>query len=175
MAYIKGADELRARLGALEQTFPVVAAGWQSDAVRLMQMRVHSPSGTLRRSISSRSAGFANLLSAKGYRTGRATLRAGVWADWRVTFQDKGTKDHGPTTKKVMTWGDKPDTIFARHVRGVRKRPFIRRSAREALKANPMAAAMIAQWNAAGGKGTITALGSKAAGRRRAAAMKARA
>jgi hypothetical protein len=69
-----------------------------------------------------------------------------------VTFQEKGTKAHGPKTARVMSWQDGQKTIFAKRVRGVRRRPFIRKAAREALAATPMAAELIKAWNAARGQ-----------------------
>lgn len=155
---LEGADELRDRLAALPTAFEPIARNWAVDAVKLMQSRVNSPSGRLRRSFQ-----------------GNASARAGlVFADYRVTFQDKGTKAHGPRNKKAMKWGDGGNTIFAKKVRGVRKRPFIRRSAREAMKANPMADEIIKAWNAAGGRSSKYTLGNITAQRRRREARAAR-
>lgn len=148
---LEGGDELRARLAAISTAFEPIAYGWTKDAVRLMQGRVHSPTGRMRRSIS-----------------GKAGARAAlVFADYRVTFQDKGTSTHGPKNKRVMTWQDGGRTIFAKKVRGIRKKPFIRKSAREAMKSNPMAVEVIKAWNAAGGRGRKYTLGNTTAIRRR--------
>ena len=155
---LQGGDELRARLAAIPLAFEPIATAWTKDAVRLMQGRVHSPSGRMRRSIH-----------------GKVSDRRGaVFADYRVTFQDKGTKEHGPKNKTVMKWGEAPDTVFAKRVRGVKKRPFIRKSAREALKSTPGAEEIIKAWNAAGGKGTKYTLGNTTAARRRREARAAR-
>lgn len=156
---LQGAAELQDRLAALPTVFEPIARNWSRDAARLMESRVHSPSGRLRRSIEAKSSPRAGL----------------VFADYRVTFQDKGTKAHGPRNKKAMKWGDGVNTVFAKKVRGVRKRPFIRRSAREALKANPMATEIIKAWNAAGGRGRKYTLGNTTAQRRRREARAARA
>lgn len=156
---LKGAAELQDRLAALPTAFEPIARNWSRDAAKLMESRVHSPSGRLRRSIEARATPTAGL----------------VFANWRVTFQDKGTKAHGPRNKKAMRWGEGTHTIFAKKVRGVRKRPFIRRSAREAMKANPMANEIIKAWNAAGGRGRKYTLGNTSAQRRRRDARAARA
>lgn len=133
---LKGSDELRSRLAAISEVFGPVAFAWTKDSVGTMRGRVHSPSGRMRRSFE-----------------GKATNRAGlVFADYRVIFQDRGTKEHGPTKKKALKWGTGPNTVYAKRVRGVKKRPFIRKSARDALKRTPFASEVIALWNQAGGR-----------------------
>jgi hypothetical protein len=134
---LKGADELRARMVALVDAFGPIAFRWAKEDLARSRQRVHSPRGNLRRSFN-----------------GRATSRAGlVFADYRVTFQEKGTRPHGPKRARVMSWKDAGGkSIFARHVRGVRKRPFLRRAAREALQSTPMAEEVIKAWNSGRGK-----------------------
>jgi hypothetical protein len=115
----------------LADAFGPIAFRWTTEDRQRSQSRVHSPTGRLRRSF-----------------RGSATARAGlVFADYRVIFQDRGTKAHGPKRAKVMSWQDGQQTVFAKRVKGVRKRPFLRKSATEALRATPMAAEVIKAWN----------------------------
>lgn len=158
-----GAQDLRNRLGAIQQVFPEVAGAWADLAVSLMQKKIYSPSGKL-----------------------RATLRgeyddrhARVYGDWRVTFIDKGTRDHGPRTKPAMIFGGygaaAGRTIFAKHVRGVRKRPFIASSARQARRDTPYANELLKLWRQSGGHSEKYVLGGKGAAKRRAAYRRAHA
>jgi hypothetical protein len=167
---LEGADELRARLDAVAASFPPIGAAWATEAVRLMRQRVHSPRGRMRKSIVGESG-------ARG---------AEVYGDWRLTFQDKGTKPHDISPKKsrgqtgrtatAVGYGYGTDRAYFRrqvHVRGIKKRPFIRRSAREAFKGTTGAAEIIKAWNLAGGRGGRYVLGDTKA--RRARARRARA
>ena len=153
---LKGADDLRARFERLSVVARPMLGRWADEASGLMQKRVHSPTGRLRGSI-----------------YGEAGARYGaVYGDYRLTFQDKGTSAHGPGKRQAMKFERGGDTVFAKRVRGVKKRPFIRRSAREALKGDVMLQEVIAAWNGTGGKGRTYRLGDIAA-RRRARARRA--
>jgi len=154
-AVLKGSPELKARLEAIMTVFEPVAARWADEATGLMRHKIRSPTGKMRASL-------------QGYYNNR---RGWVEGDWRVTFIDKGTKAHGPRRAKVMRWTDGAgNTIFAHRVRGVRKRPFIRSAATQALRNDPLAKEVIALWNAAGRKGGGYVLGNKALAKRRAQA-----
>lgn len=154
---LQGAADLHARLEAIADTFEPVAQQWATDASALMRQRVHSPTGRLRGSI--KSSVVRGSFRSVGSRESASGIAARVYGSYRITFQDKGTKAHGPKNKRAMKWGSGDRTIFSRGVvKGVKRSPFVRRSAREALKANAMAAECIRQWNLAGGKGKRYAL-----------------
>lgn len=176
---LQGADELMARFAAMEGTIVVASKAWQDDAVRLMRQRIHSPTGRMRRSIvgGSGAAGF-DIKGLTGHRVGRQGVRGGaVYGNWRVTFIDKGTKAHdievrkakGLVARKYPAGQRGTGTVYGRkaHNPGSRKRPFISRSARQALRENPPTKAMIELWNAAGGKGNLRTLGWKASALKR--------
>ena len=77
--------------------------------------------------------------------------RARVGAHYTAFFVDKGPKAHTIKAKRgkqlIFTAGGR--TIFTRqvHHRGYRGRPFRRRAAIEGLRKNPLAVAVINQWN----------------------------
>jgi hypothetical protein len=159
MAQLKGADELRARLNAVAASSQPILETWAISATKLMRTRVNSPSGRMRGSIQ-----------------GAASPRAGlVFGDYRVTFQDKGTKPHGPTKFKALKFvGEGGEEYIRYRVAGIKKKPFIRRSANEALRKTPMAAEVVKAWNEAGGRGRKYVLGNKTQARQRREARAAR-
>jgi hypothetical protein len=164
---LQGGDALRARLMAVGGAFEPIGYEWAKGSVHLMKARVHSPTGQLRKSIEGEAG----------------ALFAAIYADYRVTFQDKGTKEHdiapkrdsgskrgGIGTARAVGYGYGTDRAFFRrrvHVRGIRKRPFIRKSAREAYKNTDGVAEIVAAWNAAGGRGGRYVLGDIKARRSR--------
>jgi hypothetical protein len=154
---LKGADDLRARFDRLAGVAAPMLGRWAVEASDLMKKRVHSPSGRLRGSIYGES----------GERYGA------VYGDYRLTFQDRGTKPHGPKNRTAMKFERGGDTVFAKRVRGVRKRPFIRKSAREALKGDVMLQEVIAAWNGTGGRAGRYGLGDITTRRNRARARRA--
>lgn len=159
-----GAQEFRNRLAAAADSIVPMAENWAIEAAKLMQQRVHSPTGRLRASI-------------RPYAT---PLGARIDGDYRLTFQDKGTKEHDISPRKghkTLRFEYQQKTVFARkaHVRGVRKRPFIRKSSREALKANVMLAELIKAWNAGGVRTKKYVLGDVTSRRRRARRLKMKA
>lgn len=158
-----GAQDLRNRLAAIQQVFPEVGGAWADLAVGLMQKKIYSPSGKLRSTI-------------RGEYDDRG---ARVYADWRVTFIDKGTREHGPKRAPAMRfygYGSAAGrTIFTKHVRGVRKRPFISSSARQARKDTPYANELLRLWRQSGGHSEKYVLGGKGAAKRRAAYRRAHA
>lgn len=135
---LRGAPELLARLQALDGTFRVVGSRWQREAIDVGRPRIPARTGETRRSL--RPGG-----TAEG--RGRARLQARVVGSHVAYFIDSGVKPHGPKRAQVLAWKGSQGTIFARKVKGYRKRPFRARMAREGIKRTPMAQSLIDQWN----------------------------
>jgi hypothetical protein len=135
---LKGSRELRARLKALGQVFKPLGRDWADTTVRLMRPMVPVQTGRLRRTIRRRNA------SAK---------RATVVAHYTAYFVDKGPRAHAirPKRARMLRFQAEGRTVFAKavHHRGYRGRPFRARAAREGLRRNPPAQALIEAWNEA--------------------------
>jgi len=140
MSALRGTPQLRARLKALRLTFKPLGKGWAEDtrdaAIRFVPYRT----GRLRGSI----------------RVRNVTQRhATVVAHYSAFFVDKGTKPHTIVPKKAKTlrFENGRKTVFSRRAvqRGYRARPFRARAAEEGLKRNPLAVAVVRQWNEARG------------------------
>lgn len=156
--HLVGGEELLARLNGIMQTSAVYLDAWAGSASDNMRAKIHSPTGRMRRSIHPRSPGQ-------------------VWGDWRVTFIDKGTSEHDikpkPDRKSAnprhaaavgFGWGT-GRSHYARklHVRGARRRPFIRTAARKAYTDTPPSQVMIDLWNDAGVRPRKYLLGARQA------------
>lgn len=143
----QGADELKARLRAIQGAFVPIAKAWGEDASAEAKHLVHSPRGRIRNSI----------------RPGPYNSRESqLFADYRAIFIDRGTVAHDIPVKKarVLTRGYPPRserTVFGRksHNPGMRPRPFINEAAERALERNPMSDKVIGLWNAAGGQARL--------------------
>lgn len=154
--HLKGGEELKARLSAITAASTVYLDFWAANATTAMQARIYSPTGRMRRSIHPRSPGQ-------------------VWADFRVTFIDKGTTDHGPRHAKMLKIPmDGGQSVYKKRVRGQRRRPFIRTGARKAYSDAPPSQVVIDLWNDAGVTPRKYILGAQQAARRRYAARRAR-
>lgn len=136
---LKGGRELRARLKAIKATFKPLGREWAKDTYKAARPMVPSKTNRLRRSM--------RVLSA-------TAKRARVGAHYTAYFIDKGPKPHVIAPKRAggrLVFKSGGRTIFARKVnhRGYRGRPFRRRAALEGLRQNPLADAVIKQWNEA--------------------------
>lgn len=137
---LRGAPELLARLEALDGTFRVVGRRWQNAAIDAGRPRIPTATGETRRSLQP---------GAIRQGKGRSRLQARVVGSYIAYFIDSGVKPHGPKHARVLAWQGSQGTIFARRVRGYRKRPFRARMAREGIKRTPMAQSLVDQWNGA--------------------------
>lgn len=135
---LKGARELRARLRALRLAFKPAGKVWADDTAKLMRPQVPVKTGRLRKSIRRRNA---------------TQRKATVVAHHTAYFVDKGPVTHRiqPKRSRMLRFEAGGRTVFAKSVRhpGYRGRPFRHRAALEALKRNPMAQAVIEEWNKA--------------------------
>ena len=133
---LQGSAQLRARLKAIKETWKPLGRAWAKDTYKTARPMVPSRTGRLRRSI--RVLG----VSAK---------RARVGAHHTAYFVDKGPKAHTIKAKRgsYLIFQSGGRTVFTRqvHHRGYRGRPFRRRAAIEGLRKNPLAVAVINQWN----------------------------
>lgn len=131
---LKGGPELMARLGALGASFIPIARRWQREAIDAGRPRIPSRTGATRRSL-------------RPGRYGRKFAR--VEGSYIAYFIDSGVKPHGPKRATTLAWQGSGGTIFAKRVKGYRKRPFRARMAREGLRQTPMAQTVVDQWNGA--------------------------
>ena len=139
MATLKGTRELRRRLKAIKTVFKPVGRTWAEDTERLAESRVTVRSGTTKASIRVKNASMK---------------RASVEARYGARFLEAGTKAHDIKARRVVAMplgnvGGQPQ--FAKRVShpGMRRQPFLHRSAADALKRNPMADELIRLWNEA--------------------------
>ncbi len=135
---LKGSPELRARLKALRVTFKPLGKAWAEDTRDAAKRRVRKRTGK----------------TAASFRVRNATQRrATVVGDFVANFIDAGTKAHDevPKNAQALRYGSQGNTRFARKVHKPRTaaHPFKRASALEGLEKNPMAEAVIRQWNEA--------------------------
>jgi hypothetical protein len=135
---LQGGPQLRARLKALKLAFKPVGKAWAETTIAVM--RPQAPHRTGR--------GAASL------RVKNATQkRATVSAIYYMAILDKGSKAHTivPRKAKTLRFEVGGKAVFARRV-NIRARQgthFAIRAAKEALRRNPMAESLIAEWNAA--------------------------
>jgi hypothetical protein len=133
-----GGPDLRARLASLQGVGPEFAQTWADDTAT--RMRTTAPPAHDRR-----------------FSTRVRHFRAGVYGAFWWIFVDRGTKAHGPKRAKVLRFERGGETIFAKKVRGVKRRPFVTRAAQEALAGSKWADTVIKQWNRrrVGGRGAF--------------------
>jgi hypothetical protein len=139
VATLKGSRELRRRLKAIKTVFKPVGRTWAEETERLAESRVTVRTGKTKSTIRVKNASMK---------------RASVEARGGARFLEAGTKAHKIAAKRVRamplgTVGGQPQ--FAKRVNhpGMRKQPFLHRSAADALKRNPMAEELIKLWNSA--------------------------
>lgn len=135
---LKGSPELRARLRSLKLAFKPLGKAWGVDATGELKRRVPRKTGA----------------TAASFRVRNNTQRkTTVVGSFIANFIDAGTKEHDIVPRKASTlrFTSNGRTIFSKKVHKPRQaaRPFKRAAALEALRRNPMAQAVIDQWNRA--------------------------
>ena len=133
---LKGSPELRARLKALKLAFKPLGKSWAEDTRDEARRRVRKRTGK----------------TAASFRVRNATQRkATVVGSFVANFIDAGTKEHDIVPRKGtrLRFQSQGRTIFAKKVHHPRTaaHPFKRAAALEGLRKNPMAAAVVNQWN----------------------------
>jgi hypothetical protein len=133
---LKGGPELRARLKAIRQSFKPIGKGWATDTAKYAKGHVPRKTGRLQQSIRVRNA---------------TQRKATVVGHFSANFVDAGTKQHDitPRKKQALAYGQGQRTVFAKKVHHPRTRaqPFKRAAAQDGLRRNPLAEAVIKQWN----------------------------
>lgn len=128
-ARLIGGSDLKARLASLTDAAPEYAAQWATDTLK--KARSTEPAPERRRG-----SGKWSTKTGPGPRGG---FRAAVYGAFWWIFIDRGTKAHsgksGGLFGELLAFypQNQPDTIFAKKVRGVPRRPFISRAAQESL------------------------------------------
>lgn len=135
---MKGSPELRARLKAIKVAFKPLGKGWAKDTASYARGHVPLRTGRLQRSIRVKNA---------------SQRRATVVGHYSANFVDAGAKAHTEVPRKArnLVFTSQGRTIFSKKVHKPRiaARPFKRRAALEGLRKNPMAEAVVRQWNEA--------------------------
>ena len=135
---LRGSRELRARLRAIKLTFKPVGRDWADETASIARTMVPVKNGRLRNSIRRRNA---------------TQTKATVVAHYSAYFIDKGTKEHSEKPRKgqALRFERGQNTVFSRKVDHPRTaaRPFRERAAKEGLRRQPLADALIKQWNSA--------------------------
>jgi hypothetical protein len=135
---LRGSPELRARLKAIKLTFKPLGKSWANDTRDAARRRVKKRTGA----------------TAASFRVRNATQRkATVVGSYIASFIDAGTKEHDIVPRKatMLRFEAEGRTIFSKKVHKPRQaaHPFKRAAALEGLAKNPMAAAVVEQWNRA--------------------------
>jgi hypothetical protein len=141
---IIGMPELFDRLDAVTEAFLPIGKKWQQEAIKAGRPRIPSLSGDTRRSLRAGAVGEKTINNAG---RNRSRLQARVLGSYVAYFIDSGVRPHGPKRAKTLAWQGSEGTIFARRVKGYRKRPFRARMAREGIRRTDMAQQLIDQWN----------------------------
>jgi hypothetical protein len=135
---VKGTRQLNSRLQALKAVWKPIGRDWGRSDVKENRSRVPVLTGRLRRSFR------VSSVSSRGVR---------VVGHYTGYFVDAGPKPHDITARNGgrLIFKSKGRTYFARkvHHRGYRGRPFRVRAAQAALRDNPMAEAVVKEWNRA--------------------------
>lgn len=135
---LKGTNELRARLRAIQTSFKPIGREWADTTAGVAKPMVPVRTGRLRASIRRKNASMK---------------LASVAAHFTAFFVDAGPKAHTIVPKKAnrLAFQVEGRTVFARKVShpGYRPRPFRERAATEGLRRTPMAQQMIKLWNSA--------------------------
>lgn len=135
---LRGSPELRARLKAIRQTFKPLGKSWAIDTRDAARRRVRKRTGK----------------TAASFRVRNASQRkATVVGSFVANLIDTGTKIHDivPKKRRVLAYGSQGQTRFSKKVHHPRTQahPFKHAAALEGLKKNPMAEAVVRQWNEA--------------------------
>ena len=142
---IIGMPELGDRLEAITEAFVPIGKKWQQEAISAGRPRIPSLTGDTRRSLRAGSVGEKSI-NNRG--SNRARLQARVLGSFVGYFIDAGVKPHGPRkTGGTLAWRGSEGTIFAKRVKGFKKRPFRARMAREGLRRTDLAQQLIDEWN----------------------------
>jgi hypothetical protein len=132
---LQGQRQLNARLKAIKQAFKPIGKTWAEADVKENRARVPVRTGRLQKSFRVRNA---------------SQKRATVVGHYTANFIDAGTKAHDERAhRRAMVFQSHGSTIFAKKVHKRTQGPhrFKRAAALEALRKNPMAVALIKQWN----------------------------
>ena len=139
---LRGKEELKARLRAVSKSFKPIGKKWADETVKAARPKVPVKTGKLRASIRRKSATMKR-------------AQVGMW--YTGYFIDKGTVPHTIKAKnaKRLIFQGRHGTVFARqvHQRGIKARPFRRRSAEEGYRNTHGVDVIVQQWNSAGGRG----------------------
>jgi len=142
VSQLKGADELRARLKAIQGVFRQTAPRWQRATVAEARRRVPVATGATRASL----------------RAGPATsMKASVVGKYTVNFIDAGSVAHNEPRsrrrkgRKVLKFNVGGQTIFRRkvHKRAIAARPFKEASAEAGMRKVDLLRVLIDLWNKA--------------------------
>ena len=155
MGNLVGAEDLKARLKAIQLMFKPYGKKWADTAVELAQPKIptgrktkrgrayawgdkHDP-GRLRRSVRRKSA---------------TQLKATVVGHYTAYFVDHGVAAHSmsPRIKGENKEARAQRTVFHKKHPGYRARPFRGYMTHEAKRRNPMAVTLIDEWNKAAGR-----------------------
>lgn len=138
MSQLKGADQLRRRINALQKAFKPIGRAWGDRTVEYMKPAIPVRTGATRRSVRVRN---------------NTKRRTTVFASYKTNFIDAGTKAHDEVPKHALTLAFPVGgrTVFSRkvHQRGLRARPFKARAARKALAETPYRDVLTREWNGA--------------------------
>jgi hypothetical protein len=141
---IIGMPELGDRLEAITESFVPIGKKWQQEAIAAGRPKIPSRSGDTRRSLRAGAIGEKTINNSG---RNRARLQARVIGSYVAYFIDSGVRPHGPRRASTLAWQGSEGTIFARRVKGYKKRPFRARMAREGIRRTDMAQQLVDQWN----------------------------
>lgn len=131
MSRLIGGSALRARLENVKAVSADFAAEWADQTItEIEKTKPHSE-----RPESSR---FTEKVTR---------LKAGIYGAYWWIFVDRGTKAHGPKKAQALVFTKGNETIFARHVKGMRRRPFISAAAQHALTGSRFKDMVVQSWN----------------------------
>lgn len=139
MANLKGSPELQARLKAVRLCFKPIGRKWAETGVSLAPPMVPTRPASMWAGDKHQPGRLHSSFKVK-----TATQRkAVIGAHYTAYFIDAGVKPH--SMQKRSKGQDR--TVFAKKHPGYKARPFRARMAHEALRQNPMAETLIAEWN----------------------------
>lgn len=136
---LRGTDALRSRLDAVAADgFRRLAEEWQDAALAAGKSMVPRASGA--------TAGSLRKMMPK-YLARRKSISVQIGGSHVAYFIDAGVRAHGAKRARVMRFEGGEGTIFAKRVRGYRRRPFRARMARAGMSGAHGAQAIIDAWN----------------------------
>lgn len=129
---IKGGPELRARLAAVVAARPEITRAWAHDAAPRIRSDAPKRTGALASSIH------------EDEKNGKGIVKGA----WYGIIQDRGTKAYSIEPKSsggTLRFQYKGRTVFTKksNRRRLRRRPFITKGAQDALRALPIASAIV--------------------------------